>query len=134
MDSGELDRAVSKAQRALRQTLADEHGRWILAPHREAQCEWPLTLHDETSRHYVIDRTFVDEEGVRWIIDYKTGEHLEGDRAAFLDHEQERYREQLETYGRIVRLLEDRPIRLALYFPLFPDWRVWDYTADRGTP
>jgi ATP-dependent exoDNAse (exonuclease V) beta subunit len=127
VDSGELDRAVAKAQRALRQTLADENGRWILAPHREAQCEWPLTLHEETSLHYVIDRTFVDENGVRWIIDYKTGEHLEGDRAAFLDQEQARYREQLETYGRIVRLLEDRPICLALYFPLFPDWRVWDY-------
>jgi hypothetical protein len=28
-----------------------------------------------------------------------------------------------------VRLLEDRPIRLALYFPLFPDWRVWDYAG-----
>jgi ATP-dependent exoDNAse (exonuclease V) beta subunit len=78
-------------------------------------------------RHYVIDRTFVDEQGVRWIVDYKTGEHLEGGRAAFLDQEQARYREQLETYARILRLLEDRPIRLALYFPLFPDWRVWDY-------
>lgn len=130
VDSDELDRAVTKAQRALRQTVADEHGRWILSPHREAQCEWPLTLHEETSRHYVIDRSFVDEDGVRWIIDYKTGEHLEGDRAAFLDQEQERYREQLETYGRIVRLLEDRPIRLALYFPLFPDWRVWDFRPD----
>jgi len=130
VDSNELERAVTKTRRALRQTLEDEHGRWILAHHREAQCEWPLTLHEETSQHYVIDRTFVDQDGMRWIIDYKTGEHLEGDRAAFLDQEQERYREQLETYGRIVRLLEDRPIRLALYFPLFPDWRVWDYTAD----
>ena len=36
-------------------------------------------------------------------------------------------RQGLETYGRILRLLEDRPIQLALYFPLFPDWRVWDY-------
>ena len=53
--------------------------------------------------------------------------HLEDGLEAFLDQEQERYREQLETYGRILRLLEDRPIRLALYFPLFPAWRDWDY-------
>jgi len=129
VQSDELDAALAKAHRALKQTLEDQHGRWILADHLDAQCEWPLTLHDETSRHYVIDRTFVDEKGVRWIIDYKTGEHLDGDRVTFLDQEQERYREQLENYARMVRLLEDRPIRLALYFPLFPDWRVWDYVA-----
>ena len=123
----ELDPASDKALRALRQTLTDDTGRWILTTHREARSEWALTLHEESTRHYVIDRTFVDDQGVRWIIDYKTGEHLAGDRAAFLDREQLRYREQLETYGRIVRLLEDRPIRLALYFPLFTDWRVWDY-------
>ena len=127
VDRAELDAATDKALRALRQTLADETGRWILGPHAEARCEWPLTLHQDLTRHYFIDRTFVDHDGVRWIIDYKTGEHLAGDRDDFLDQEQARYREQLETYGRILRLLEDRPIRLALYFPLFADWRVWDY-------
>jgi len=125
--SDELDPAVAKTLRALRQTLQDETGRWLLAEQREAHCEWPLTVHDEVLRHCVIDRSFVDDTGVRWIIDYKTGEHLGDDRDAFLEREQARYREQLETYGRILRLLEDRPIRLALYFPLFPDWRVWDY-------
>ncbi len=129
VESDQLDLATDKALRALRQTLADDTGRWILRAHRDARCEWPLTLHDDVARHYVIDRSFIDDQGVRWIIDYKTGEHLEGDREAFLDQEQKRYREQLETYGRILRLLENRPIRLALYFPLFPDWRVWDYPA-----
>ncbi|MGB5255108.1 MAG: PD-(D/E)XK nuclease family protein, partial [Sedimenticolaceae bacterium] len=129
VENDQLDLATDKALRALRQTLADETGRWILRAHRDARCEWPLTLHDDVARHYVIDRSFIDDQGVRWIIDYKTGEHLAGDRKAFLDQEQARYSEQLETYGRILRLLEDRPIRLALYFPLFPDWRVWDYPA-----
>jgi ATP-dependent exoDNAse (exonuclease V) beta subunit len=127
VDSSELERATAKALRAIRNTLQHDTGRWILDNHAEARCEWPLTLQQDGPRHYVIDRTFVDAGGTRWIIDYKTGEHLEGDREAFLDQEQARYREQLETYGRIVRLLETRPIRLALYFPLFADWRVWDY-------
>jgi len=130
VDGSEIDRALDKTLRALRQTLADETGRWILGAHTEARCEWPLSVHDEVTRHYVIDRSFVDRDGTRWIIDYKTGEHLAGDRDAFLDQELERYRAQLENYARIVRLLEDRPIRLALYFPLFADWRVWDYTAE----
>ena len=126
---GELDTALDKTLRALRQTLADDTGRWILAGHQDARCELPLTLLQDQPRHFVIDRTFIDEQGTRWIVDYKTGEHLAGDRVAFLDQEQARYREQLETYGRILYLLEDRPIRLALYFPMFPDWRVWDYVG-----
>jgi len=129
VQAGELEAALAKTLRALRQTLEDDTGRWILSRHVDARCEWPLTRHQEQPHHYVIDRTFIDEQGTRWIIDYKTGEHLAGDRAAFLDQEQQRYREQLETYGQIMRLLEDRPIRLALYFPLFPDWRVWDYES-----
>jgi len=132
--SAELDAATEKTLRALRQTLAHDTGRWILGAHAEARCEWPLTLYDETARHYVIDRSFVDADNVRWIIDYKTGEHLAGDRDAFLDQEQARYRTQLETYARIVNLLDDRPIRLALYFPLFADWRVWDYSPGAEAP
>ena len=127
VDANDLDAAVGKAMRALRLTLGHETGRWILGHHTEAHCEWPLTVHDDVAGHYVIDRTFVDDSGRRWIIDYKTGEHLDLDRDAFLDREQARYRGQLENYARIVRLLETRPIRLALYFPLFADWRVWDF-------
>jgi len=127
VDAAELDRGSAKAMRALRQMLEHDIGRWLLQNHAEARCEWPLTLHEEVTRHYIIDRTFIDTDGVRWIIDYKTGEHLGDDSADFLDQEQVRYRDQLEVYARIVRQLEDRPIKLALYFPLFPDWRVWDF-------
>ena len=75
----------------------------------------------------MIDRSFVDEQGVRWIVDYKTGEHLGDDVDAFIEREHERYRAQLENYARIVRVIDDRPIRLALYFPLFPALRAWDF-------
>jgi ATP-dependent exoDNAse (exonuclease V) beta subunit len=121
--------ALDKTLRALRNTLADDRGRWLLGAHAEARCEWPLTWNDEGIHHYVIDRSFVDPDQVRWIVDYKTGEHLAGDRDAFLDQELERYRAQLETYARVVREIDIRPIRLALYFPLFGDWRTWEYAG-----
>ena len=127
VDPQALPKATDKALRALRNTLSHDTGRWILSPHREARCEWPLTLQTETMQHYVIDRSFIDDNNTRWIIDYKTGDHLDGDVAEFLDQEQIRYREQLENYGRIVSLIDTRPIRLALYFPLLADWRFWDY-------
>jgi ATP-dependent helicase/nuclease subunit A len=74
-----------------------------------------------------LDRTFV-ADGVRWIVDYKTGSHAGGDPEGFLDRERERYRAQLERYAAFVRALDPQPIRVALYFPLVADgWRDWAY-------
>jgi ATP-dependent exoDNAse (exonuclease V) beta subunit len=73
-----------------------------------------------------IDRTFV-ADGVRWIVDFKTGAHEGADREGFLDRERERYRGQLEQYAAFVRALDPRPIRLALYHPLLRGWREWAY-------
>lgn len=122
----ERDAAAEKVSRALRNTLTDATGRWILDAHADARCEWALTVWETEPRHYVIDRTFVDHDGVRWIIDYKTGDHQDSDTDAFLDQEVARYREQLETYATVVGALEQRPIRLALYFPLLSAWRTWE--------
>jgi hypothetical protein len=73
----------------------------------------------------VIDRTFVDEGGVRWIIDYKTSQSPGEDLENFLEAEKERYREQLERYARLMALRDNRPIRLGLYFPLLGAWLEW---------
>jgi ATP-dependent helicase/nuclease subunit A len=69
-------------------------------------------------RHLVIDRSFVCEQGVRWIIDYKTSSHEGGDRAQFLASESLRYAPQLQAYQQAFARLETREIRPALYFPL----------------
>ena len=54
---------------------------------------------------------------MRWIVDYKTGTHEGGDLEEFLDREQERYRAQLEQYAALMRSLDNRPVKLGLYFP-----------------
>ena len=77
--------------------------------------------------HAVIDRSFVDSGGTRWIVDYKTGRHEGGDVERFLDQEQERYRPQLERYAVLMSALEPRPTRLGLYFPALRGWREWAF-------
>ncbi|HET6593157.1 MAG TPA: UvrD-helicase domain-containing protein [Xanthomonadales bacterium] len=122
----QLGQALQRVQAALAHSLSEERGRWILScEHEDSRCEVPLTaLIDGQLRHLVIDRTFVDGDGVRWIIDYKTGVHLGGDLGRFLDEEQERYRAQLERYAEAFRQLEQRDVRTALYYPLVPGgWR-----------
>jgi ATP-dependent exoDNAse (exonuclease V) beta subunit len=66
----------------------------------------------------VIDRSFIDAGGTRWIIDYKTSTHEGGDLDAFISNEARRYRSQLVRYARFARELGPQPVRAALYFPL----------------
>jgi ATP-dependent exoDNAse (exonuclease V) beta subunit len=119
--------AVERVATAVERTLTDERGRWLLdAGHREAATELALTgrLGGEVVS-VVIDRTFVDAAGVRWIVDYKTSRHEGAGLEAFLDSERERYRPQLERYAALVRKLAPEPVRLGLYFPLLGGWREW---------
>jgi len=106
--------------------LHDPRGRWLFdASHASAQSEWALAGVDGGDIvHVALDRTFV-ANGVRWIVDFKTGTHEGADPAAFLDAEIERYRPQLARYARIVGALDpDHPIRIALYHPRVPGgWR-----------
>jgi len=119
--------AVERVASAVERTLQDERGRWLLdAGHHAAATELALTgrLGSDVVR-IVIDRTFVDASGVRWIVDYKTSRHEGTGLDAFLDSEQERYRPQLERYAALMRKLGPEPVRLGLYFPLLGGWREW---------
>ena len=124
-----LEVSVEEIGAALQVAFEDERGRWILSgQHDQASCELALTgIRDGAIDHMVIDRTFVDDHGIRWIIDYKTGAHTGGRIEEFLDREQDRYRQQLERYANIIRKMEERPIHLGLYFPRLGGWREWSF-------
>ncbi|KMP11679.1 hypothetical protein UR09_02775 [Candidatus Nitromaritima sp. SCGC AAA799-A02] len=115
-----VDREVQRGNTMIRNILDHDRGRWILHSHAEARCEYPLTqIKNNTYQSRVIDRTFVDEDGVRWVIDYKTGEHLGSDLQKFFDAEKKRYRGQLEQYETLlIKNGETRPIKKALYYPM----------------
>ena len=125
-----LEGAAGRVAATITQTLADERGRWLLGPRADAQSELRLTGADAGGVvNIVMDRTFVDEQGVRWIVDYKTGTHEGGDVEAFLDRERERYHPQLERYAALMKARDNRPVRLGLYFPMLNGWREWSPKA-----
>lgn len=127
-DPDEIDSAAGRVIQALTNTLEDQTGRWILDKHEQAQSEYALTSYTNNKfRQFIIDRTFIDTDGTRWIIDYKTGNHEGSDIENFLQSEQERYRPQLENYAYLISQMEQRPIRLGLYFPLFKAWKHWEF-------
>jgi ATP-dependent exoDNAse (exonuclease V) beta subunit len=112
---GDRDSAqgAERAGAILQTTLASEAGRWVLQSRKEAAAELAVvkvsrggTPIPTTS---VIDRTFV-EDGVRWIIDYKTATPA-GDLVAHAEH----YREQLVRYADLFRD-EGLPIQCAIFY------------------
>lgn len=120
--------ACGRVTQAIERTLSDPKGRWILgldAAHRDAAAEIALTgVLNGTVINSVIDRSFIDELGVRWVIDFKTSSHEGGDREAFLQSEVARYRQQMERYAGLMRAWKpDEPVKAALYFPLLGEWR-----------
>jgi len=122
--AAEITAAADKVTDSLLRILADERGRWLLGgDHLAAKCEFPITgLADGELVNVRLDRTFVDRQGTRWIVDYKTSAHEGAGLEDFLDNECERYRPQLERYRKLFAGLEDRPIRAGLYFPLLQRW------------
>ena len=121
----EIDDTAQRVQQALRRMKASPRGQWILREHKDARSEYAVTgvVAGEVVRG-TVDRTFIDDKGVRWIIDFKTSSHEGGGRETFLDEEQRRYRDQLERYARLFAPL-GQPVRLGLYFPLLDGWREW---------
>jgi ATP-dependent exoDNAse (exonuclease V) beta subunit len=121
------EEAIERCRTALALAIEDPRGRWLLdGSHREAASELALSGPlDGELVSVVIDRTFIDPAGTRWVIDYKTSTHEGAALEGFLDSEQQRYREQLERYASLVSRLGPEPVKVALYFPLLRAWREW---------
>ena len=120
---------AQRAGRMLATALGSGDGQWVLKARADAGSELALaksgiggssgapgvpgsTLRGQVTR--VIDRSFV-EDGVRWIIDYKTAELGPGADATRLAAHAERYRAQLETYAGFFTG-EGLPVRLAVFY------------------
>ncbi len=140
-----LPRAEAEAQsaetvRALLAVLRDPQARWLLGARAGAQTEvsWSTWASTEGSGNVVRtlrgDRVFragaspgSTEDTHLWIVDYKTTRHGSAGLDAFLAEEKEKYAQQLESYGEVLRKLpgNDLPLRLALYFPLLTKLVWW---------
>ena len=115
---------------ALSSMLNDKKGLWILNNKIHANTEQTLVyISDEPKRikFSVIDRSFVYED-YRWIIDYKLSAPKDNQSIAiFLEDQIARYSHQLDHYARLYSNIEDRDIRVALYFPLIAKFLEYKY-------
>jgi ATP-dependent helicase/nuclease subunit A len=117
--AAEAQEGAPRAARMLATTLASADGQWVLKTRSDAGAELALArtdagapLRGQVTR--VVDRSFV-EDGVRWIIDYKTADLGAGADAARLAAHAERYRPQLEAYAGFFAG-EGLAVRLAVFY------------------
>jgi ATP-dependent helicase/nuclease subunit A len=132
---GDLVEARERIIAAVKGALASVRGRWIMDDrHIDAESEYALSsVVEQNLTNIIIDRTFVDANGVRWIIDFKIGAHTGGSKDAFIASEVERYRPQLDGYAQLMQFQENKPIALGLFFPLLDEWREWHYSSENET-
>lgn len=122
----QIEPAILSIQKALQNTLKDPRGRWILQNHQNAQSELAISTSENNEiQHVIIDRTFIDEDGERWIIDYKTTHYQGNDLDQFLDQEKQKHQQQLHIYAKALKKIFSENMHFGLYFPLIPAWIEW---------
>lgn len=120
-----LAEAADLVVTAVDNTVGDQRGQWLLSNrHQHSLAEQAyLTTASGNVKKLVVDRSFVDQQGTLWIIDYKTSRPLEREsQAAFLAREQQHYRRQLLDYKQLLSSCYQHryPVRTALYFTFYP--------------
>lgn len=97
----------------------DQTGFWIISKHDREQNEYELLVEQQNRPiTRIIDRTF-EEQGKRWIIDFKTGKE---DEASLMKH-----RQQLHEYGSYLSERTSLPIYCGIYYLPSNHWVSWQY-------
>ncbi|NPA72861.1 MAG: UvrD-helicase domain-containing protein [Gammaproteobacteria bacterium] len=132
LPSESVPEAIRRLQVSLKNALNNPTLMWALSSQFKAsETEQELTSSeaDGTINYHIVDRTFIDEQGVRWIIDYKTSIYegaLEGaGLEAFIAQKVAEYRPQLARYGALFDELdapENRSQKWVLYFSYVDRW------------
>jgi ATP-dependent helicase/nuclease subunit A len=113
--------ATELVRTALKNSITEKRGRWVLGPHPESRSELRMRLRTaDGTRTLVMDRVFREQEGDRWVVDFKTSRHEGAGLERFLDEERARYAPQLNAYATAFNAA-----RVGLYFPLLRAWREW---------
>lgn len=127
-----LAAAVRRLKQAASNIQNDSQAHFIFQPYAIQQNEYPLACYQDGSvQTFRIDRTFVDQQGIRWVVDYKSTFTKQLQLDDFVDQQvQLRHRKQLQKYGKLISQIDERPIKLAVYFPLLNQLRSWEYQGE----
>lgn len=118
----QLATVLAELKQQIRRLFDDPIGQWLIAEHKEERNEFELLLDaNGTVSTRIIDRTFV-EQGIRWVIDFKTGRDDVNSR--------KNHQNQVNEYAEILYRLKPGPICCGIYYLASSQWLHWSYPED----
>ncbi|MDD9891344.1 MAG: UvrD-helicase domain-containing protein [Gammaproteobacteria bacterium] len=118
----ELDTCLDFVTTAITQTISSKEFDWVFDhTSTDSHCEYSVSiLVNGKIQTHIIDRTFIDEQGVRWIIDYKSGTPKNEDECEFIARQKRAHSPQLNRYKNLFGLMEKRETKTALLLTAIP--------------
>lgn len=128
----DIEQALTLVNKAVETVINSDKASWLFdANHQSARNEWALShlnvdgASARKVKHYIIDRSFIDADNQRWIIDYKvTAPDDNTSVEDFIEQQKQRYQAQLANYKQLViqwDKTENSDVtvcKCALYLPL----------------
>lgn len=112
--------ALNKVKSLVSLARSDDNFKFLMASSNKfSYSEKPVScvINDEVM-NLVVDLTFEDKDGDRWIVDYKTGSRLEDQSLeSFLEDQTKAHSEKLDMYESACQTLGGLNFKKALYFP-----------------
>jgi len=114
-DTKAAEQAAKCVITLLSTTLTSEQGRWVLQGRDSAANELAITtVTEQAINQKIVDRTFV-EEGIRWVIDYKTTALAKDSSDDSLKALAAQYQTQLDSYAVLFKD-QNLPIQKSIFF------------------
>ncbi|QLZ68674.1 ATP-dependent DNA helicase [Legionella sp. PC1000] len=124
-DDKTLHEALFSMREHISRMFKDQIGFWIISKHDQEQNEYELLVEQQNRPiTRIIDRTFEDQ-GKRWIIDFKTGKE-DGDLLV-------KHRQQLDEYGSYLSEHTSLPVYCGIYYLPSNHWVSWQYERSELT-
>ncbi|OUS23612.1 hypothetical protein A9Q99_26550 [Gammaproteobacteria bacterium 45_16_T64] len=134
----EVNDAVAIVDSAIRHLISyPERATWLFDQSKDSYAEHALTTMEANgeAKNIIIDRTFEDAQGIRWIIDYKfVLPDAESSADVFLQIQRKKYRDQLDFYAQVMNKEKVLGTCLMLYFPLTNQYICWSDDLANITP
>ncbi len=115
--------AVTFIEDSLRKTLSNQEFLWVFDHSQEKSvAEYELqSKNSDAIQNHIIDRSFLDFEDIRWIIDYKSAKKPDSIlEEEFIAGQLNLYRPQLKRYHELFKDEKNKGIKTALLFTSIP--------------
>ncbi len=128
MTEAAVSDAADRAADAIRRLLGDDKARWVLDAHH-SQRQTPLKLTgwlDDELHSVAVDHSFVDADGIRWLVDFQYSDLAPDGDNADADAIAGQSAGRVRRKARLVRQLYAEPLQIGLLYPYSGTWREWN--------